>query len=218
MQSRRRVILTKAGAHAGEDLAPVIACRQRPIAIAGLVPVRLWRLRVSPGHSGPAARVQSCLTRVGHRPILWAHEIPDSGISHRNAASSRGSDTEEGDISPIFAALEHAAGDFTTLGRNPLLGGSSSPLGHMGVQVPRDTTLGFSWSLRARQRLCQSASRSPPPGNAVTIDQRVRPGPTASSFPSWSACRTSATLITLVQARRPQPIRIHYGAVAKDRG
>jgi len=39
----------------------------------------------------------------------------------------RRSGTEEGDISPVFAALEHAAGDFTTLGKNPLLEGSSPP-------------------------------------------------------------------------------------------
>ena len=76
---------------------------------------------VSPGHSGPAARAQSCLTRAGHRPVAWPHEIPDSGISHRNAGSGPRSGTEAGDISPVFAALEHAAGDFTTLGKNPLL-------------------------------------------------------------------------------------------------
>ena len=88
-----------------------------------------WRLRVSPGHSGPAARAPSCLTRAGYRPVVWPHEIPDSGISHRNTGSSPRSGTEAGDISPVFAALEHAAGDFTTLGTNPLLEGSS-PLGH----------------------------------------------------------------------------------------
>ena len=82
---------------------------------------------VSPGHSGPAARARSCLTRVGHRPVVWPHEIPDSGISHRNSGSSPRSGTEAGDISPVFAALEHAAGDLTTLGKNPLLEGSSPP-------------------------------------------------------------------------------------------
>ena len=82
---------------------------------------------VSPGHSGPAARVPSCLTRACHRPVVWQHEIPDSGISHWNTGSSPRSDTEEGDISPVFAALEHAAGDFTTLGKNPLLEYSSPP-------------------------------------------------------------------------------------------
>jgi hypothetical protein len=71
----------------------------------------------------------SCLTRAGHRPVVWPHEIPDSGISHRNTGSSPCSGTEEGDISPVSVALEHAAGDFTTLGKNPLHGGSS-PLGH----------------------------------------------------------------------------------------
>jgi hypothetical protein len=35
--------------------------------------------------------------------------------------------TEAGDISPVFAALEHAPGDFTTLGKNPLLEYSSPP-------------------------------------------------------------------------------------------
>ncbi len=53
------------------------------------------------------------------------HEIPDSGISHRNAGSSQGSGTEAGDISPVFAALEHAAGDFTILGESPPLEYSS---------------------------------------------------------------------------------------------
>ena len=67
----------------------------------------------------------SCLTRVGHRPVVWPHEILDSGISHRNTGSSPRSGTEAGDISLVFAALEHAAGDLTTLGRNPPLGGSS---------------------------------------------------------------------------------------------
>jgi hypothetical protein len=80
---------------------------------------------VSPGHSGPAARVPSCLTRSGHRPVVWPHEIPASGISHRNTGSSPRSGTEAGDISPVFAALEHAAGDFTTLGKN--LGHVKSP-------------------------------------------------------------------------------------------
>ena len=110
-----------------EDLTPVIARRQRQITTAGLVPAWLWRLRIPPGHTGPAARVQSCLTRAGHRPVVWPHEIPDSGISHRNTGSSPRSGTEAGDIPPVFAALEHAAGDFTTLGKNPLLGGSSPP-------------------------------------------------------------------------------------------
>jgi hypothetical protein len=53
---------------------------------------------------------------TGHRPVVCPHEIPDSGISHRDAGSSPRSGTEAGDISPVFAALEHAAGDFTTLG------------------------------------------------------------------------------------------------------
>ena len=80
---------------------------------------------VSPGHSGPAAQVPSCLTRAGHRRVAWPHEIPDSGISHRSTGSGSRSGTEAGDISPVFAALEHAAGDFTTLGKNPSLEGSS---------------------------------------------------------------------------------------------
>src|SRR5271166_4778261 len=82
---------------------------------------------VSPGHSGPAARAQCSLTRANHRGVMWPHEIPDSGISHRNAGSGPRSGTEAGDISPVFAALEHAAGDFTTLGKNPLLEYSSPP-------------------------------------------------------------------------------------------
>ena len=64
-------------------------------------------------------RARSCLTPAGHRPAVWPHEIPDSGISHRSTGSSPRSGTEAGDISPVFAALEHAAGDFTTLGTNP---------------------------------------------------------------------------------------------------
>jgi len=37
--------------------------------------------------------------------------------------SSPRSGTEAGDISPVLAALEHATGDFTALGKNPLLEG-----------------------------------------------------------------------------------------------
>jgi len=68
-----------------------------------------------------------CLTRVSHRPIVWSHEIPNSGISHDYVGSSPDSDTQAGDISPIFTALEHAAGDITALGTNPPHGGSSPP-------------------------------------------------------------------------------------------
>ena len=71
--------------------------------------------------------VESCLTRAAHRPVVWPHEIPDSGISHRNAGAGPRSGTEAGDISPVFTVLEHAAGDLTTLGKNPLHGGSSPP-------------------------------------------------------------------------------------------
>ena len=112
----------QAAAPAPGDLACITAREQRQFTTAGLVPAGLWRLGISPGHSGA-----SCLTRPGHRRIVWPHEIPDSGISHRNAGSSPRSGTEAGDISPVFAALEHAAGDFTTLGKNPLLEGSSPP-------------------------------------------------------------------------------------------
>ncbi len=38
-----------------EDLASIIAREQRQITTAGLVPVRLWWLRVSPGYSAPPA-------------------------------------------------------------------------------------------------------------------------------------------------------------------
>ena len=88
----------------------------------------------------------SCLTRPGHRRIVWRHEIPDSGISHRNTGSSPRSGTEEGDIPPVSAALEHAAGDFTTLGTDPSfecssLGHSNSPYppvsGHAGMSPGR---------------------------------------------------------------------------------
>jgi hypothetical protein len=53
-----------------KGLAPVIARRQRQITTAGSVLVGLWRLRVSPGQSGPAAWVPSCLTRARHRPVM----------------------------------------------------------------------------------------------------------------------------------------------------
>ena len=84
-------------------------------------------LGVSPGHSSPAARAWSCLTQARHRPVVWPDEIPDSGISHRNTGSSPCSGTEAGDSSPVFAALEHAAGDFTALGTDHSLECSSPP-------------------------------------------------------------------------------------------
>ena len=84
-------------------------------------------LGVTPGHSSPATPAWSCLTRAGHRPVAWPHEIPDSGISHRNTGSSPCSGTEAGDSSPVFAALEHAAGDFTALGTDHSLECSSPP-------------------------------------------------------------------------------------------
>ena len=109
-----------------EDLASIIACRQRQITTAGLVSV-CGGSAYHPVTQVQPARAQSCLTRAGYRPVVWPHEIPDSGISHRNTGSSPRSGTEAGDVSPVFAALEHAAGDFTTLGKNPPLGGSSPP-------------------------------------------------------------------------------------------
>ena len=84
-------------------------------------------------------RARSCLTRADHRPVVWPHEIPDSGISHRRTGSSPRSGTEAGDISPVFAALEHAAGDFTTLGKNPLLEGSSPPSDTQTGEISRKT-------------------------------------------------------------------------------
>jgi hypothetical protein len=46
-------------ARAGRKTWPrVIARKQRQITTAGLVPAWLWRLRIPPGHSGPAARAQ----------------------------------------------------------------------------------------------------------------------------------------------------------------
>jgi hypothetical protein len=72
----------QAAARAGrKDLAPVIARRQRQITTAGLVPAGLWRLWYHPVTQvrPPGA---SCLTRAGHRPVVWPHEIPDPGISH----------------------------------------------------------------------------------------------------------------------------------------
>jgi hypothetical protein len=62
-----------------------------------------------------------------HRGIEWPREIPESGISHRNSGSGPRSGTEAGDISPVSAVLEYAAGDFTTLGTDPSLECSSPP-------------------------------------------------------------------------------------------
>ena len=107
-------------------LASIIARKQRQITTASLVS-DCGGSRVSPSHSGQAARAQSCLTRAGHRPVVWPHEILDSGISHRNTGSCPCSGTEEHDISPVSAALEHAAGDLTTLGMDPSLECSSPP-------------------------------------------------------------------------------------------
>ena len=108
-----------------------------------------------PGRSGPAARAPSCLTRAGHCPVVWPHEIPDSGISHRSAGSSPRSGTEAGDISPVFAALEHAAGDFTTLGKNPPLEGSSPPsdtFSEMILWAGAERILPPSFSAQSRTR------------------------------------------------------------------
>jgi hypothetical protein len=110
-----------------KDLSSIMADKQRQITTADLVPAGLSRLWYHSVTSVRAAQTQSCLTQAGHRPVVWPHEIPDSGISHRSTGSSPRSGTEEGDISPVFAALEHAAGDFTTLGKNPLFEGSSPP-------------------------------------------------------------------------------------------
>jgi hypothetical protein len=82
-------------------------------------------LGVSPGHSNPAARAQSCLTRAGHRPAVWPHEMPDSGISHRNTGSSPCSGTEAGDISPVLRHLN------TPREISPLWG----RITHLSVQV-----------------------------------------------------------------------------------
>jgi hypothetical protein len=125
---------------------------------------------VSPGHSGPAGQAQSCLTQAGRRPVVWAHEIPDSGISHWNTGSSPHSGTEAGDISPVFAALEHAAGDFTTLGKNPLLGGSSPPSDTWGLKSLGTQTPGFGGCLRARPRHRARAPLDPRAANAGNID------------------------------------------------
>ena len=65
---------------------------------------------------------------LGMHGILSQHANNSaSGISHWNTGSSSCSGTEEGDISPVFVVLEHATGDFTTLGKDPLHGGSSPP-------------------------------------------------------------------------------------------
>jgi hypothetical protein len=45
-------------APAPEGLASITACEQRQITTAGLVPAGVWRLRISPGHSGSAAQAR----------------------------------------------------------------------------------------------------------------------------------------------------------------
>jgi hypothetical protein len=88
----------------------------------------LWQLRISVlSQVRPPMHVMLDMTRP--LPSSVAARIPGTGISHRDAGSSPRSGTEEGDISPVFAVLEHAAGDFTTLGARASL----------GVQVPPDT-------------------------------------------------------------------------------
>ena len=60
----------QAAARAGrKDLAPIIARRQRQ-SPPQLGARRAVAALVSPGHSGPAARAPSCLTRAGHRPVV----------------------------------------------------------------------------------------------------------------------------------------------------
>jgi hypothetical protein len=113
-----------------KDLSSIIADKQRQITTADLVPAGLSRLWYHSVTRVRAAQTQPCLTQAGHRPVAWPHEIPDSGISHRSTGSSPRSGTEAGDIPPVFTALEHAAGDFTTLGKNPLLECSSPPRTH----------------------------------------------------------------------------------------
>ena len=117
-----------------EDLAAIIAYRQRQITTAGLVS-GCGGSAYHPVTQVQPARAQSCLTRAAYGPVVWPHEIPDAGISHRNAGSGPRSGTEAGDFSPVFAALEHAAGDFTTLGKNPPLEGSSPPSDTVFPQV-----------------------------------------------------------------------------------
>ena len=154
-----------------EGLVSIIACSNAQITTAGLVPVGLWRLRKSTSHSGPAARAQSCLTQAGHRPVVWPHEIPDSGISHRNAGSSPRSGTEEGDISPVFPALEHAAGDFTTLGKNPLLEYSSPPSDTQTGEISPKPDITRTRSPAA----CWPGRPAPPRGEAAMTAPLIAP-------------------------------------------
>jgi hypothetical protein len=69
------------------------------------------------------------LTRAGHRPVAWPHEIPDSGISHRNAGSSPRSGTEAGDVSPVSRHLNTPREISPLWGRIPCMG-VQVPLGH----------------------------------------------------------------------------------------
>ncbi len=105
---------------------------------------------------------------------MWPHEIPGSGISHRNTGASPRSGTEAGGISPVFAALEHAAGDFTTLGKNPPLEGSSPPSDTQGLP----TELPVSYRQNSGGDLVFSMT----PGSDTGADR----GP---AFPEcWRAC------------------------------
>ena len=145
-------------------------------------------LGVTPGHSSPATPAWSCLTRAGHRPVAWPHEIPDSGISHRNTGSSPCSGTEAGDSSPVFAALEHAAGDFTALGTDHSLECSSPP---------SDTNTGAISSKHALLEHGRPDGRSsrPPP----------RP-PAAPQPPTWPSSPCSpASWPTLPALSHPSP-------------
>ena len=140
-------------------------------------------------------RAHSCLTRAGHRPVLWAHEIPDSGISHRNTGSSPRSGTEAGDISPVFTALEHAAGDLATLGKNPPLEGSSPPSDTFSKYIsyrylygrnPVGMPNGVGWpgpdsGIRAEKTVAAAAVARPYPAERRRRPTSRRGHPTAAS-------------------------------------
>jgi hypothetical protein len=188
-----------------EDLTSVIIRKQRQVATAGLASSRrLAELGVSPGHSSPAARAWSCLTRAGHRPVVWPHEIPDSGISHRNTGSSPCSGTEAGDISPVFAALEHAARDFTALGTDHSLECSSPPsdtwgLKSLGTQAQDSVGACEQGHATARERLSipARAMRSHRRGENVVTITSLQPRSTNSARAMMHSARDLETRLRI---------------------
>ena len=188
----------------------------------GLDACRAVTARVSPGHSGPAGREQRCLTRAGRRRIEWPHEIPDSGISHRNAGSGPCSGTEAGDISPVFAALEHAAGDLTTLGKDPLHGGSSPPSDtQSGGTSPFSEHRLNTRTARLMPAASPGADRSRlPPREAAVTGTLIAPviPSSAAARPARAPAAARTLPLTVPPVRPPAlPRDVVYGLAHVDR-